>query len=269
MLTKEQFSQIKQIIYDAGKLIENVDEITNQKDIKSKGGISNIVTKYDSMVQAYLVEKLGTLLPDAHFLGEEDGMSDTDTGNGYVFIIDPIDGTTNFVCGFMLSAISVGVALDGKLIAGFVYNPFRNEMFYGIEGMGAYLNDKPISIHDKSLKDSVVIFGQVPYNPELRDAAYELSKAVTYKTMDLRELGVASLCLCYAACNRCAVYASPRLSVWDYAGAYTIIKEAGGELCSFDGSPLKLRSKVSVLGGAKTALSEFLELSKQTAERFI
>lgn len=269
MLTKEQFSQIKQIVYDAGALIENIDEITNHKDIKSKGSISNVVTKYDSLVQSYLVEKLSQILPDAHFLGEEDGLDTIDANKGYVFIIDPIDGTTNFVCGFMLSAISVGVAYNGHIIAGFVYNPFRKEMFCGLKDGGAYLNDKPLSIHDKSIADSVVIFGQTPYNPELRDAAYELSKALTYKTMDIRELGVASLCLCYVACNRCAAYASPRLSVWDYAGAYTIIKEAGGDICSFDGSPLKLRSKISVLGATKTAKQEILELSMQSAERFI
>lgn len=257
MLKKELTDQIEQIVCNAGSLIEDVHGVT---ELKSKDGHSNFVTKYDSRVQSYLIEHFRRILPEADYLGEEDGYSDAGKMDGYTFIIDPIDGTTNFICGFMLSAISVALAYRGEVLYGIVYNPFRHELFTGEKGKGAFLNHEPLHMLDHALEDGVTHFGGAPYYPEMRERVGAMQNAVAMHTMDLRELGAASIGLCYVACNRCVAYASPILCTWDYAAASVILTEAGGIISDFAGNSLQLRNKVSVLAGTKTAYPEILEI---------
>lgn len=254
-------AQITDIVYDAGKLIQDTEDIEIAKE---KEGPANFVTKYDSMVQSYLMENFLKLIPDASFLCEEDGYSDTPVGDGYTFIIDPIDGTTNFICGFMCSAISVGLAFQHEMFLGVVYNPFRNEMFTAQKGKGAFLNGRQLSVADRALDKGVVNFGTTPYNPELRKEAFAIARRVSYHTMDLRELGTAAIGLCYIACNRVAAYASLRLSTWDYAAASIIVEEAGGVLSDFSGKPLDFSSKISVIGASPTGHKEFLSILSES-----
>ncbi len=258
--------QIKEIVCAAGELIRDIDEIT---ELKHKEGPANFVTKYDSMVQAYLIKHLSAVLPEASFLGEEDGLSERTVGDGYTFIIDPIDGTTNFICGFLFSAISVGLSYQQQTVLSVVYNPFRQELFYAQRGKGAFLNGKRLTMQERPLSQGVVYFDATPYNPELRDASFALAKEVTYHTMDLRELGSAALGICYVACNRCVAYVSPRLSVWDYAGASLIVEEAGGILSDLSGRNLNLRAKTTVLASTLSGKKRLLELAETYADAFI
>lgn len=251
--------KIKKIVCDAGELIKNINRIT---DIKHKEGPGNFVTAYDCMVQAYLIEHLSKLLPEANFLGEEEEFSNTAVSDSYTFIIDPIDGTTNFICDFMCSAISVGLSFQRKMFIGVVYNPFTGELFYAQEGEGAYLNGQRLYMQDRPLMEGVINFGTAPYNPELRDTSFALAKAVSYHTLDLREIGSASVGICYVACNRCVAYVSPRLCTWDYAAAGLIVTEAGGLLSDLSGNPLDFRTKLPVLVSTPTGQKEFLNISK-------
>lgn len=256
---------IMSIVRSAGELINHVDTIANMENdcaIKQKEGPANFVTKYDSMVQSYLIEHLSALLPGAAYVGEEDGLSEAQVGDGYTFILDPIDGTTNFICNFMCSGISVGLAYQREMLIGVVYNPFRDEMFYAQKGMGSFLNGHRLSLKDGLLNTGVVNFGMVPYNPELRDFTFNAAKLISYHTMDLREIGSAAVGLCYTACGRCAAYASPRLYVWDYAAASLIITEANGVITSFDGTPLAYRSGISIIASNRQGQEEFLKLIK-------
>lgn len=257
MITKELTDQIEQIVCSAGALIEDVHGVA---DCKTKEGHSNFVTKYDSKVQAFLIEHFRRLLPDAEYLCEEDGYNTEDSQTGYTFIIDPIDGTTNFICGFMFSAVSVALAFRGELLYGAVYNPFRHELFTAQKGCGAFLNHQPIHMTERPLADGVMHFGGAPYYPEMRTRVATLQSAVAVRTMDLREMGAASLGLCYTACNRCVAYASPILCTWDYAAAAVVLTEAGGVITDFEGQPLQLRNKVSVAAGTKAAHAEVLSI---------
>lgn len=257
--------RLKEIVYEAGKLILAAEHISV---VKEKDGSANFVTKYDTMVQAFLIKKLKELLPEAAFLGEEDSQCASPADEKYCFIIDPIDGTTNFICNFQYSAISVALSCSGKLTHGIVYNPFRNEIFWAEKGKGAYLNDNQLIAVDKPLSGGVVIFGTTPYNPELRNSAFSVAKEISYLTMDLRELGSAALGLCYVACGRAVAYASPRLCTWDYAAAAVLLSEMDYPLSDFDGNLLNFRTKIPVVASTPTGFKQFIAVSQTYSKDF-
>ena len=203
METEVMFSEICRIVREAGDLIRSC---TSAGELKAKEGSANFVTRYDSMVQKFLIEKLSALSPEAAFVGEEDGYSKKRIANGYTFIIDPIDGTTNFICGFMASGISVGLSAHGEMEIGVVYNPFREELFAARRGGGAYLNERRIECLYHPLKEGVFCMDTAPYNPELRDAAFEELRKISYLCMDMRSIGSAALSICYVACGRSVAY---------------------------------------------------------------
>ena len=155
--------------------------------------------------------------------------------------------------------------LDGEIVGGVVYNPYRGEMFWAEKGRGAYLNDTHLQPQDGPLSSSVVIFGTAPYRPELRDDAFRLARAISDHTMDLREPGTASLSICYVAAGRCSAYYSPQLSVWDYAGAAALLQETGARFVRGDGKgALNFASKVPFLAGMPSAVEEFLRVERET-----
>ena len=257
--------QFKEIVYEAGKLILPAKEISIEKE---KEGPANYVTKYDIQVQEFLIKRLKDLVPEASFLGEEEGCNASTLEEKYCFIIDPIDGTTNFICNFQYSAISVALTCNGIPTYGIVYNPFRDEMFWAEKGKGAYFNDTRLVPLDKSLNRSVAFVDICPYNPEFRPSAFAMAQDLSYHTMDLRITGSSALNLCYVACGRAALFSSPRLCVWDYAAAQVLLNEMGYPLSDFEGTPLNFRTKVSVVGSTPTAYKQFMELVKKYANDF-
>lgn len=143
------------IIYKIEKIVRKCRQIilsANEKKmgIESKEGIGNIVTKYDKQIEIILKDKLSEILPESNFIGEEQDLYSEILDNGYTFIVDPIDGTTNFSRGLSLSAISVGLLKNGEPYIGVCYNPYTNEMFMEQKGKGAYLNNKPIKVSNKN-----------------------------------------------------------------------------------------------------------------------
>ena len=148
--------QVKQIVREASEIIKRAGDIA--ENTMAKEGTANYVTKYDLEVQKFLMKRLSETFEGCHFIGEEAGCDENPVARGLTFIIDPIDGTTNFICRFQYSAISVGVVLDGEIVGGVVYNPYRGEMFWAEKGRGAYLNDTRLQPQDGPLSSSVVIF---------------------------------------------------------------------------------------------------------------
>ena len=255
--------QVKQIVREASEIIKRAGDIA--ENTMAKEGTANYVTKYDLEVQKFLMKRVSETFEGCNFIGEEAGCDENPVARGLTFIIDPIDGTTNFICRFQYSAISVGVVLDGEIVGGVVYNPYRGEMFWAEKGRGAYLNDTRLQPQDGPLSSSVVIFGTAPYRPELRDDAFRLARAISDHTMDLREPGTASLSICYVAAGRCSAYYSPQLSVWDYAGAAALLQETGARFVRGDGKgALNFASKVPFLAGMPSAVEEFLRVERET-----
>lgn len=252
--------QIISIVCQAGEIMLQGARELNQNDITGKPGASNFVTKYDVMVQHFLIDALSKVIPNCGFLCEEEAYSQGEVTDGYCFIIDPIDGTTNFICGYQHSAVSVGLAKDKKPYLGVVYNPFTKDLYWGVAGKGAYKNGIPLHLEDRSMSQGVIEFSNPPYNTALRQAAIELQNVVSYHTMDLRNLGCGCLSLCYIADGRNTLYYSPELCAWDYAAAQVILEEAGAITIKVDGTPVNYQKKGGVIAGLPTAVEEFLQL---------
>ena len=222
----------------------------------------DVVTQFDRAVQELLIARLGQAVPGARFFCEENDRHD-DLHADLVFIIDPIDGTMNFVRGFHHSCISVACMRRGRLAAGAIYNPYVDELVTALDGGGAFLNGRPIRVSDEGLGESVVCVGTSPYSPALADRTFALMKAAYLAGLDIRREGAAALDLCSVAAGRAGVYFEFGLSLWDYAAGRLIVEEAGGVCCTLDGEPLPMDpSRPTVAAGGRQAVREFLALAR-------
>ena len=213
-------------------------------DIKS--GVADLVTEYDKKVQELLEIGLKKILPEAKFIGEE-GSSDELSDEGYAFIVDPIDGTTNFVKDYHISAISVALLKGREVVAGVVYNPYLDETFSAIKGQGAYLNGRKISVSSQPLDKALVLFGTAPYDKHLFKETLEILSDYFYKALDVRRCGSAALDLCSVACGRAELYFELVVSPWDFAAGKLLVEEAGGVVTTLDGKPLSFDGRTSIL----------------------
>lgn len=249
-----------------GKIIETVKkagEIVlsahNQEDsVTAKEGKKNFVTKYDVAVQDFLFAELGKAFPEAEFVGEEGENNFESTA--LRFIIDPIDGTTNFMQDFRCSCISVALCKENDVIAGVVYNPYTNEIFSAEKGKGAYLNGEKIRVSDRPLSDGLALFGTSPYHPENTDATFELLRKVFDFCRDIRRSGSAAYDVCTIACGRCEVFFEKELQPWDIAAGTLILREAGGIAKNYDGNEISFRKPEDVVFANPVAYEEFVTL---------
>ena len=240
----ETVNQICSLVRDCGKIILNADREKMAIDIKS--GFADLVTEYDKGIQEMLQAGLKKILPEAKFIGEE-GSSDELSDEGYAFIVDPIDGTTNFVKDYHMSAISVAVLKGKEAVAGVVYNPYLDEAFYAIKGQGAFCNGKKISVSSQPLDKALVLFGTSPYDKGLFPKTIEIVSDYFYKALDIRRGGSAALDLCYVAAGRAELYFELQTSPWDFAAGKLLVEEAGGVVTTVDGEPLSFEGKTSIL----------------------
>ena len=171
-------NQVINIVKEASKLMK--EEIT----IEQKGNDSNFVTSADVNVQYYLEERLPKLIPGSEFLGEEEE-KDSITGE-YVWVVDPIDGTSNFIRGLGASGISVGLVKNGKPYLGVIYDPYKDEMFYAEHGKGAFLNGKPIHVSDRDFKHATICTAASLYNKDLAKPCFEIIQKIYYQADDFR-----------------------------------------------------------------------------------
>lgn len=227
-----------------------------------KTGHRDVVTEFDRKVQELLIKRMSEAVPGASFFCEENSRRDSLEAE-HVFIIDPIDGTMNFVRGFHHSAVSVAYMSRGQLTAASVYNPYVDECFTAVKGRGARLNGREIKVSAQPLAESLVCCGTAPYSPELAESTFELIKRAFVAGLDIRREGSAALDMCSAAAGRAGVYFEPSVSLWDIAAGMLIVSEAGGRCCRLDGSPLPLDGrKSSVVAGGALAVEDFLALVK-------
>ncbi len=237
--------QIKSVARQAGDIML----AASHPKVKEKSGHANFCTETDEKIQEFLMEKLAGVLPEAEFLGEEEGCDrfEEKMKYGYVFVLDPIDGTSNFIYSYRPSVISIGLLKEGKPYIGVVYNPFSDEMFSAISGEGAYLNDERIMSGDAPLSDCLAVFGTAPYYDDIRDRSFDMAKALVVQCVDVRRSGTAAWDMCCVACGRCGLYFELRIQLWDYAAAALIAKEAGCTLTDAHGEPLPYTGASSVI----------------------
>ncbi len=248
--------KITEAVKKAVEIYKNAGE---DLDISEKTSNVNLVTKYDKTIQKFLIDELGKITPGASFFCEE-GDDNKQLTDGYCYIIDPIDGTTNFIKGFQHSAISVGLAKDKKLIIGVVADPDKNNLYYAEKGKGAYLNGKRINVSDCGLAGSLVMFGTCPYEHELAHKTFKLTEKVFNKALEVRRSGSAALDICYVASGKADLYYEMIIRPWDWAGASVILLEAGGVFSKIDSSPIDLSKTDSYLCGNINNIKEFNEI---------
>jgi myo-inositol-1(or 4)-monophosphatase len=202
--------------------------------ISYKGRI-NIVTDVDKKSEAMITERLCRAFPSHSILAEEE--SPQDRASSYRWIIDPLDGTTNFAHGFPFFSVSIALERAGEAVLGIVYDPMRDELFSAEKGKGAYLNTKKISVSDVSIISHSLLSTGFSYgvkgakNTNLRNFGRALARAQA-----IRRAGSAALDMCYVACGRFDGFWEMDLQPWDTAAASLIVKEAKGRVTRFDGS---------------------------------
>jgi len=255
MLQETILQDILKIVHDCGRILLDASDI--ERKTCQKAGKGNFVTEYDSKVQALLKKHLLELVPDAVFLGEEDQMDHTDISSGYSFIVDPIDGTANFMRGYHASCISVALALDGYPVLGVVHNPYQKETFYAQKGKGAYLNGNLIAASSRPLSEGLILFGTAPYQEELTKKSFEIAYQYMSHAQDLRRSGSAAIDLCMIADGRAEFFFELALCPWDYAAGALIVEEAGGIVSDLNGQPLTYDKRQTVTArGPKVELLE-------------
>lgn len=221
------------------KIVRHAGEIIRRREdmiVEEKEGHANFVTTIDENVQAYLLEALHALRPDAVAIGEEkinDALTDAPT-----WIVDPVDGTTNLIHDYRASAVSIALLENREPVVGAVYNPYTDEFFYAKKGEGATLDGKPIHVSDFPLDKALVGFGTSPYNAELARVSLDMAHAFLLRAADIRRCGSAALDLAHLACGRHDVFFELNLKPWDYAAGALLVTEAGGTfempLCETD-----------------------------------
>lgn len=249
-------NQIIEVVKEAGKIVLSAHNQENA--VTAKEGKKNFVTKYDVAVQEFLFRELGKEFPDVEFVGEE-GENNLST-NGLRFIIDPIDGTTNFMQDYRCSCISVGLCKGNDVIAGVVYNPYTDELFSAEKGKGAYLNGNSIKVSERLLSDGLALFGTSPYHPENTDETFKLLRKVFDFSRDIRRSGSAAYDICMIACGRCEVFFEKSLQPWDIAAGTLILKEAGGIALNYQGRDISFSTPNDVVFANPKAYKEFKTL---------
>jgi len=213
----------------AGEMLrENFDEA---REIHFKGEI-NLVTRFDSLSQKMIHAHLSSNFPEHDFLAEE-GLS-KEKGAEYRWLIDPLDGTTNFAHKFPVFCISIALEKKGKIVLGVVYDPCRKEIFWAEEGKGAFLNGKKIRVSSVDDLDKSLVATGFPYDireSELNNIDHFNNFAI--RVQAIRRCGSAAMDLCYVACGRFDGFWELKLNPWDVAAGVLIVKEAGGRISDF------------------------------------
>jgi myo-inositol-1(or 4)-monophosphatase len=199
---------------------------------------------------------LGKERPDDAVLGEEG--SARDGTSGVRWIIDPLDGTTNYLYGFPLFAVSIAVEVDGEVEAGVVAHPSLGEVFTAVRGDGARCNGEPITVSGKDELATALIATGFAYDPDRRRESARWLEHIIPSVRDIRRGGAASLDLCWVACGRLDGYYEAGLSPWDVAAGDLVVREAGGTTSDFDGGPVRPGSVVAAAPGIASALRQLV-----------
>lgn len=223
----------------ARRVGDNVNRQSRRNLRVSFKGEIDLVTQFDRDAQDKIVRALNREFPDHGILSEED--INKNPSSNIRWIIDPLDGTTNFAHGLPIWAISIGLEVDAEIVLGVVYDPNRSEIFSAIRDSGARLNGKKIRVSNTRKLDRSLLVTGFPYDirHSKQNNLREFSE-FALRARAVRRLGSAALDLCYTACGRFDGYWEMRLSPWDQAAGSLILKESGGRITDFRGRPFNI-----------------------------
>ena len=243
VMTKACFKASKVLIRDFGE-IENL-----QVSMKGPG---DFVTASDKKVEKILIEELQKARPDYEILSEESGKIGKKNSE-FRWIIDPIDGTTNYLHGIPHFAISIGLEKKDEIICGIIFDPIKNEFFTAEKGNGSYMNNRRIRVSSRSiLKEAMIFCGGPKFKTKNKDIVHkEYSKISKEVFTSPRKMGSAALNMAYVAAGRCDGYFERNLSYWDIAAGIIIVEEAGGHVTDFYEKNNYLSNKTLIVGNSK------------------
>ena len=246
---------LEEIAKEAGRLLLNFKG--KLKKVEEKSSPSDLVSEADYESQKLIEKLLKESYPDHEVIGEEN-YSERNLKKGKIFLVDPLDGSLNYVSGFPFYSISIAKIENGEIVEGVVYLPEMNEMFHAVKGKGSYLNGERIESGDNKLEKSLVVTGW-PYDHEGTLWTYRAIREVNERVREIRILGSCAAELSYLAAGRIDGYFEIGLGPWDLAAGYLIATEAGAMVSSIskDGFNLELGE---VLAGKPSLFEDLLSV---------
>jgi len=232
----------------AGDLLRS--ELLGPRRIAYKGSPTNIVTEMDARAEALIVDRLLAAFPDDAILAEERGAQAGRSGRRW--IIDPLDGTTNYAHGLPIYGVSIALEVGGRVQLGVVYDPSQRELFVAERGAGAFCNDARLSVSAATTLDASLLATGFPYDIRVKaDNNLREYAAFAVRTRGVRRLGSAVLYLAWVAAGRFDGYWELRLGPWDVAAGGLMVEEAGGRLTAITGAPLDLEAPTVIASNGR------------------
>ncbi|RCS59538.1 inositol monophosphatase family protein [Parvibium lacunae] len=249
----------------AGKIINRASLDIDLVKVSRKQQ-NDFVTEVDQAAEAAIIDTLLQAYPNHAILAEESGQSRSGQADSeYVWIIDPLDGTTNFIHGFPQYCISIGLQHRGQLTQAVVYDPSRDELFTASKGAGAYLNNKRIRVSNRTRMNEALIGTGFPFRDlDTLDLYLDMFRTITANSAGIRRPGAAALDLAYVACGRFDGFFEIGLMPWDIAAGSLLVQESGGLIGDFSGNSGYLEHG-NVLAGTPKIFGQLVQLLEKNA----
>jgi myo-inositol-1(or 4)-monophosphatase len=236
----------------AGAIINRASLDLDRLQVNTKSSPNDFVTEVDRAAEAAIIDTLLGAYPGHGILAEESGRARGAKDSDYLWIIDPLDGTTNFIHGFPVYAVSIALAFKGQVQQAVVYDPTRNDLYFASKGRGAYLNDKRLRVSKRIRMNECLIGTGFPFRKGDNFQRYlKMFEAVMHHSAGLRRPGAAALDLCFVAAGYTDGFFETGLSPWDIAAGALLVTEAGGLIGNFTGEADYLYQREVVAGNPK------------------
>lgn len=224
--------ELEALLKKAGKLFADRNAAAHTRE----KGVADYVTEVDFAVQQFIRRRLEELYPEVQFLSEEKSNEEIDK-NGLVWVLDPVDGTTNLIHDYRASVISLALMQKGSVVLGMIYNPYTDELFSAQKGKGSYCNGQKIEVSGaETMEKCLISIGTSPYYKEMAEKNFKVFQAIFKDCQDIRRSGSAALDLAYVACGRIEAYFERNLKIWDYAAGMLLVRESGGQVTDYRGN---------------------------------
>jgi len=262
-MSKPYLHVLKECVIETGK--NSLRHLEGNIDVGSKASHKELVTFVDRQNEQMIIQRIKEHFPHHKMMGEESYTGETFESNDFVWIVDPIDGTTNYLHQKQTFAISIALYQNGQGICGAVYNPSSDELFWAEKGSGAYLNNKRLLMNSTSvaLTDSL-ISTFIRYDQQEKRLGFErFVHRIANESRGIRMIGCGSLELAYVACGRFDAYFSSFQKPWDFAAGKLLIEEAGGSITCLNGDPIDIyMTGSSILASSKELHQEMVNISR-------
>lgn len=213
--------------------------LNQPRTIHFKGAI-DLVTEMDIAAETLILDAIRSRFPDHAILSEEAGASAAADASGYRWVVDPLDGTTNYAHGLPIFCVSIGLEHDGVPVLGVIYAPVLNEMYAAERGKGATLNGQPLRVSQIAKLDRAMLVTGFPYDVQIKSSNLQHFSSFIHSVQAVRRLGSAALDLAWVAAGRFDGFWEPRLAPWDLCAGSLLVQEAGGRVSGYDGSPFSI-----------------------------